>query len=507
MRYLTGAPVDDRGSLPMAMLMTLVSVALSALLASIVTAQIDAAKQSRQRVHALHAAQAGIETALGQIRASDGTRSLMPCGPISGSVSAAGTSRYQVTIDYLPAGENPENQPDTWIDTDANPIACNASTGPISTPRYALLRSRGTELASGAITAVSGRTVRATYKIKLTDEIAASGGLIHVYKLSTSTDLCLDAGSATPAAGTRVRVQPCSPASAEQNFTYNTNLTISLFGSSMCLQAGATHSNGTYVTLENCATVTSYLQQWSWNAAQSFMGVNSSNNTDGYCFNVQSPNVAGSYVILSNSNCGGGYDNIHSFSPDAKVGAGASGAAVGNLVNYDQYGRCVDVTGGDVNYSHHILWPCKQAPDPADLDWNQVWVIPTISTTTNSGTGQIYTTRSLIRYCLVTPGSTASGQYVLVTPCLTASTQTSTWTVYQETGNPLTNYRIIDSFGYCLMPTNPDEVPPDLYAQGTRISKLVVATCSSSSPYSRLQKWNAPPDADKATSLTDIRER
>jgi hypothetical protein len=57
-------------------------------------------------------------------------------------------------------------------------------------------------------------------------------------------------------------------------------------------------------------------------------------------------------------------------------------------------------------------YPCKQTPDPAQLDWNQLWTMPP------SGVGIIYTNvPDLGRYCLVAPVAGDADRYVTLAPC------------------------------------------------------------------------------------------
>lgn len=504
---------DDTGSLVIAMLLTLVGVLLSALMLPIVVGQIESTRDENRQTHALNAAQAGLDVALGHVRAANdgagaGVLAELPCGPLTGGLANASTARYQVTIDYFAV--DPQGRSDSWIA--ANRISCLAGSGTFSVPNYALFRSEGTNSATGSFSSVPRRSLRATYTFQTTNQNVA-GGLVHVYRTSTSTDLCLDAGSGAPAAGTNVQMQPCSSGSVRQKFAYNTNLTLVLVASKtaamplgMCLDAGATpHATGRVVQFQPCASTTSPRQQWSINDSANFEGTANGISLDGYCFNVQTPNTAGSFVILATgSGCHGGYNNIQTFSPDASVGAGAAGAAVGQLVNFDQFGRCLDVTEQNVGYSYLISWPCKQAPNQANVTWNQKWTVPTPSGTTASGTGRITTSPTVVTpYCLRSPGSTAAGQYVTVALCPVGSTpQNMTWTAFGDTGTYATSYRIVDGYGNCLAPTDPDATPADLYPSGQQISKIVVAPCTGST----LQKWNAPPNLQQSTPLKDIGE-
>jgi hypothetical protein len=328
----------------------------------------------------------------------------------------------------------------------------------------------------------------------------------------------MDAGSAAPSVGTPVRMQPCSPGSAQQKFAYNTNLTLQLTASvtdtnalGMCLDAGTPHNNGAIVVFQNCGSVTLPQQQWSINDSANFEGTTNGSTLDGFCLNVQNPDTAGSLVVLGNgTKCKQAYDNVQTWSPDAAVGAGAAGTETGQLVNFNQFGRCIDVTEQNVTYkdpvtddTYLIVWPCKQAPNVANVAWNQKWTLPAILPGLVSGTGRI-TTKPNSLYCMQSPGSTAAGQYVKVVVCPGSGTPTSmTWTVYGDTGTYLTSYRVVDGYGNCLVPTDPNASPADLYAKGNQISKLVVRACSGDTT----QKWNAPPNILQPLPLKDIGEK
>jgi type II secretory pathway pseudopilin PulG len=495
-------PADDTGSLALALLLTLVGVSLTALLVPMVVRQIDTTRASAQRIQALSAAQAGIDVALGHIRAANngsgaGVLAKLPCSPLTGRVSGAGNATYVVTFAYYaadPIGGGPT-------------IDCSVGGYGVRTaPSYALIRATGTDQPAGG--APVSRTLQASYVFSTTNQ-NIPGGLIHAYKTDTSTDLCLDAGSGAPTLGTSVRMQPCSPGSSRQKFAYNTNLTLTLVASKtatqplgMCLDAGSPHAAGSLVQFQPCSATTKPQQQWSLNDSANFEGTTDGVNLDNLCFNVQSQNTAGSLVVLGATSAGkchkAPYDNIQTFSPEAAVGAGAAGPAAGQLVNFKQFGRCIDVTDQRTDRGFLIVWPCKQAPNPANVRWNQKFALPAFGVpgriTTNPGS----------LYCLQSPGSVAPARYVQTVICPgNGMPPNMTWTVYGDTGSYVTGYRIIDGFGNCLTPTDPTATPPDLFNAGQQISKLVVAPCSAST----LQKWNAPPNILQALPLKDIGEK
>ena len=83
---------------------------------------------------------------------------------------------------------------------------------------------------------------------------------------------------------------------------------------------------------------------------------------------------------------------------------------------------------------------------------------------------------------------------------LTASAVT--WTVYHDTGDYGTSYRIMDYMGNCLQPTEQGSGNSnDYHSDGT--SKVKVATCSTAD----IQKWNAPANVNQPTPLTNLTEK
>jgi len=499
-------PADDPGSLPLAMLLTMVGVMVSALLVPMVLTQIESTRDHIRRINALNAALTGVDVALGHIRAANdgfggGVLAGLPCGPLSGDVGVGGTARYQVTIDYFAV--DPQGQPDSWIA--ANRFPCAAGGGTPTMPTYALLRSQGTDQPTGDFGSVASRSVQGTYTFHTTD-LSLAGGLIRVYN-SPVSNLCMDAGSDSPAVGDNLRMKHCSPASSEQTFAYNNNLTLVLVSSKttslprgMCLDAGATHAVGSPVQFQPCASATSPQQQWIFNDNANFEGTLPDGITlDGFCFNVQYPPSSGG-VVLGSALCRGGPDHFQTFSPEASVGTGAAGAAAEQLVNVTQFGRCLEMTAPG---AYLIAWPCKQAPDPSNT-WKQKWALPAISAGADSGTGRITTTFQSGLVCLESPGPTAVGGYVLVQSCPASGTpENMTWTVYTDTGVYETSYRIEDYYGHCLAPADQAATPPDFHPGGHQISKVVVEVCSGSP----LQKWNARANILQGQPLKDITEK
>jgi hypothetical protein len=350
---------------------------------------------------------------------------------------------------------------------------------------------------------VHHRTIEATYTFQTTNENIA-GGRIRAWL--DELDLCFDAGSDSPAAGTNLRTQPCRTGAGQQRFAYNKNLTVSLVSSQsptnplgMCLDAGSPQVLGALVQLQPCGSTTRPQQQWSLNDASAFHS-NGLPAPNAFCFWQQAPHdPSGSFVALGDR-CGFQHNVNNGFRPEAAVGAGAAGESTRQLVNFEQFGRCLDVRAFDISTPFLIAWPCKQAADPADIGWNQRWTLPgTPSSATATGPVQVRST-----LCLVSPRSTASGQYPILATCPSSGglPANMTWTVNRDTGDYQTSYTLVDSAGYCLAPTDPNAPNPDLDGGSRRISKIKVEVCDGGT----LQKWNAPPNVLRSIPLTDFEE-
>lgn len=535
---------NDAGSMPLALLVTLVGISLSALLAPMVLNQLQSTRIAEDRSAALHAAQAGLDVALGQILAArneaapaanempdTGRRDGLPCGPLTGAVPGGG--RYLAEVHFVMA--DPAAllaAPDSYAAVTTSPdrvVQCVPGRGIPVTPAFAVLFSWGNAAPIGAVRDGAGsRRLQASYRFRTTNENIL-GGLIRV-RGASDVELCLDAGSALPAPGAKLRMQPCQSANGRQLFAYLKDLTVVLTASQvpqmplgMCLDAPVPHTVGALVELQPCAESVSPAQQWSINDVANFVGTTDGVNLDGYCFNVQNPDVTGSPVVLARGwpNCDAGtYDNKQTFQPDPAVGAGAAGEDVGQVVNFKQFGRCLDVTDRNPSQTYLIAWPCKQAPDARLVSWNQKWRLPAVvddpSDPDNpTGTGAIVTTSAGADYCLQKPPSTTYGSYPRVVVCPAgAPPENLTWTVYGKTKTYATSYQIQagpktggGDAGTCLAAANPDAQPPELYDRaeyrGSPISKIVVRPCDGSA----WQKWNAPAYLLDPSPLKDFAEK
>lgn len=499
---------DDRGNMPMAMLVVTIGLVSSALLMPIVIRQFTSTRSLVDRNTELNAAQAGLDVMMARVRAASQTdttngvvgllEDLPPCD-ITGNAGAAGTTealRWSVHIDYY--------------DQDGVTLL-SPPCPPNNVPTTAVVRSTGYAPSGGK------RTLQATY-VFTTSNTNIPGGGIHIDTSSAGT-LCFDAGAAkTPATGTQITMQVCN-GSSRQQFGYTSDLYLKLVNSEsataafgMCLYAGTppatgtqTHKSGDYLNFRPCPSTRAGLFQWSLDGSSQFHSTNNSQGIESLCVNVQTPGSIGSNVVLGSCGVGATTDIFRS---DPGVGAGMAGDATNQLVNYAQFSRCLDVTSQNPSSAYMIAWFCKQSPT-GGVDWNQQWVHPTPAASAVSATGNIIVTQNGVKYCLKSPLSIASNAYATVTACPAGSTDPTAavktdslmWTVFHDTGDYGTSYRIQDSKNYCLTPTDLNAVPKDVHTDGT--SKVKVATCSSG----ELQKWNAPPNINKPTPLMNLIEQ
>jgi hypothetical protein len=494
----------DGGSLPLAMMLTLVGTSLSTLMVPVVITQLRTTAETVDRSQALHAAQAGIDIVLGSLRSSAGSIANLLClpaaDPLLGAVGGGLPGRYKVSVQFQ--------------DATRTDLACATKNAHlVSVPSYAVITATGSDKGTGSqpFDPIASRTLTATYIFRFTNE-NIEGGLLKFY----GGAYCLDAGSGSPAVGTNVTTQPCNTGSARQTFAYTKNLTLQLVSSKtaanplgMCIDSGASPVAGTLAQFQVCASPTiPYYQRWSINDSSNFQSTATNGTSLGsFCLHAKAGATAGAFVELNS--CAGAADNTRTFAPEASVGAGAAGPPY-QLVNFKQFGRCVDVTNFDTTIGFLIVWPCKQAPNPLNVGWNQRYSIPTTLDGTGHAKGVISTydsTKTLKNYCLTTVEPGATPHFVTVTQCPVTPTDATTWTVaYQEDTYPQ-SYVIMDYRGRCLTPANLDDAKvlasSDIFKGSTTVSKLLMADCDGS----KLQKWNAPANIDNPSPLKNIGER
>jgi hypothetical protein len=505
----------DEGSLPMAMLLITVVLSISAFLVPLVVRQTQATKNLAQRTTMLDAAQAGMDVTMARVRAAadletrEGYLENMPPCLMSGDAGVSEASEqlaYQVTVTYFDADGATLPCPVTEVPTTAKVV----SVGTIGTFK---------------------RTLTATYVFS-TSNTNIPGGQIRIAS-STLGNQCMDSGSSkAPIAGAALVMATCD-GSSRQQFGYTPDLYLKLIGSEstgaddgMCLYSGATHASGNPLVFQPCPATTPATStfQWSLDGSSMFHSASPTKAVENLCVNVTKPGVASSPVALGSCTVAT-TKTVWRSAPG--VGAGMAGDSTYQLVNYAQFSRCLDVTSKSTSATYMITWFCKQAPNGV-VDFNQQWVhpVPDASKKEVSASGPIivnnYTSTSnsvsacstsgakgcANNYCLKSPGTATSTSWVTVEICATTAAQAKDslqWTVYHDTGDYATSYRIKDYKGNCLQPTRQSDstytAPSnDLHSDGT--SKVKVVACNSS----EVQKWNAPANISKPTPLTDLIE-
>jgi hypothetical protein len=527
----------DTGGLPLAMLLILVVASLSAATIPVVLVQSRETGATTGRSHAYHAAQTGLEVAVAQLRAAYagsgvGDRRLLPCGPLDGSAGTDAAATYSVQIGYF--------DDDPSLPGAATMTCAQAQTG-AAAPRFARLTATGTTDSGRS----SRRALRGDYPLLVAaaPTPASTWGPEEdnrvqprpILAYSPSVDnihICLDAGSGQPAAGTPVRLQRCDADAHEdngykQNWYYRTDLSVATVGSilgdkPMCLDAGAAAVAGLKLVVQPCVSPVPVRQRWYYNAYRNFeLAASTGPGQDdvalsGLCLNVATPETAGSDLVLGAAgNCRSStFSTRQTFSMYTKVGPGQAGSrsldcakkdvkgpcVLTQLRNQGMPSRCLDL------YSTFIAnIECVQDPDPAKIRWNQLWRMPKAADGPAGATGPIFTVDpSGATLCLTVSASMLPTQQAC-TPKKPTSDQV--FTVYRDTGNQFTMYRIVDSLNRCLTHANADTDGGDYTFYWNYAAyhwKTVMDRCvnSDQDPYATdqwneasvllRQKWNGP---------------
>ncbi|MBU2664642.1 RICIN domain-containing protein [Actinoplanes bogorensis] len=493
---------DDAGSILMALLVVTVVMSLSALLVPLVIRQIRTTQGLTERNTALNASMAGMDVMMARVRAAadqdnqTGFLENLPACTLTGDAGVSSTGdklAYSVTL--------------TYKDQDGVTMACPVT----DVPTTAIVSSTG---AQGPVR----RTLTATYVFS-TSNTNIPGGQIRISS-STLGNQCFDSGTASaPASDAPVLMAPCD-GSSRQQFGYTADLYLkrinsesSAASSGMCLWSGA-RTSGTALVFRPCPAVRTTGFQWALDGASQYHSTTTASKSDSAsCVNVASPGSTTNRAVTLGSCPQGATTTI--WRSATGVGAGMAGDSTNQLVNYAQFSRCLDVTSRNMGASYMIAWFCKQDPG-ALVDFNQQWVHPTPVVPAVTATGPIIVNNTTANsnsknglatnnYCLKSPGVVSATSWVTVVSCPTATvqaTQNLTWTVYHDTGDYGTSYRIKDYMGYCLQPTDQNSgVANDFHSDGT--SKVKVSVCNTS----ELQKWNAPANISNPTPLVDLIEK
>lgn len=511
---------DDEGvAILMALAYIGIFTGLMLAMLALVIGQVKPTAQARKDIGSVNAASSGLQAALTTLRSAtdstgEGNRGRLPCPmgstttfrngnststapgtSLSGSAtSLPGNFRYQVSVAYFQ--DDPTDQDPAWL-------ALHAQSCPLTvTPLYAYLQSYGGGDAIVSGTANKGnRSQTGVYQFSVPLVNVAGGRL----KQIGGSHYCLDAGT-NPGIGTKLYFQNCSDigaVSTPQLFEYRKDLTLFFGGQpalNLCIQGSASQEpqlqrcTGTGNGSTYAYATGQQVQEWSFNDNGHFAAAADGGGVSGNCIQPANGNVGAQLTFYG---CTGGTNDLQAFDPDPSVGAGKAGgnttgivgAPTNQYVNFAQFGRCLDVTGQDVNQPFLIAYPCKQAPDSATLTWNQIWNFQP----TSGNVGRFYTHPPAGDYCLTAP---ASGTFITVQPCASPLPPSQQWTATGNVANsPTTSYNLISSSRSQCMSLGPTD------ATGYGASKVILEPCSGS----LVQRWNAPPPPP-TSGLNNIKE-
>jgi hypothetical protein len=497
-RRLGGA--DEGVAMVSVILFMILLSGLSLVLLGVIVGQMGPAYAAQKGTKTVYAAQAGLQSGLSAVRAATkvvagktvGDLTKLPCR-IKAGVDGTGDSEigYTVRVDYYT--QDPTGKSEAWLASAANKLACTSTNYAGSTqPRYAYIVSSGYgESAVGRNATESNRSVAAIYKFQISN-VNIPGGRMFTYDRSA----CMQADATT--AGSRIRflaAASCATNDNRQLWAYGADWKIKLASSivnpgdpGMCVTARPGEDSN-FATLQPCVTTplaTHSKQLFSWNGSAGWSGQNAANTGPSGCLTRANATVGGttSSYLLATSPC-------TQFAPDPAVGAGAASYNTKQVVNYKEFGRCLDVTDTEITREFMISYPCKQDPTGSgSFDWNHKWFYtePDVAggeTTLGNQRIIVYranSTSASNTYCLTAPANTAAGKYPVFSLC-NASNARQNWTrVNKKTGDYVGSYLFTDTFGRCLTADANDKMP------GTNWSKITVAGCNGGLE----QKWNAP---------------
>jgi hypothetical protein len=385
---------DERGSMPVAMLVTLVAVSLGAGLSTLAGAQIKNTRVEGNRVAAVSAAQAGLDAGLATIRNAlvtpidvTGDLGKLPCTTLGGTLpktgpAAAVAPTYSTSVAYFlvnPTGKVNTLMPigdltnvsrlingtklktvmdemgkdvsdipdvDKLDSTIDNAVPCdNGQVG--QTPLYALLRSTGT------VDGIS-RTLYATYNVRTTEETLDGG---HIVVAGSSGKLCLGADAGDLAAknlppNMYVYAVSCTGDQDQVTFIYPKNLSLSLAKTrtnlkaekanpyGVCITSPSSPKDGDPVTFTPCSPTRVNTQMFSYDVnAQTYyapylLAGTASTNTPSsganFCLSVDDMTKAQPQIILKSTSAYCGSANRAGKAFVPEATVGAGGAGVGS---------------------------------------------------------------------------------------------------------------------------------------------------------------------------------
>ncbi|NAZ74895.1 hypothetical protein GTQ99_05575 [Kineococcus sp. T13] len=474
---------DEGAALLIVMTSVLLTAALSVVILGLVLSQMLPTRVQAKRTATLATAQAGIDAATSQMRAAIGThnadnvpfggKNKLPCS-LTGTV---GNQRYSVSITYYDTDPTELSAAEQAIRT----VDCTPGGGTVYVPSHAIITSEGAAPAvKGQAADVGNRKLKALYSFQL-DNGNIAGGIMWS---APGSKYCLQAESATVGAKVKYLASgSCAFNDVKQMWVYNTDYTIvlasTLKATRLCLQ-GKTNADAD-VELAVCDPAKP-AQLWSYEGGARFKGQNNGNTDYGSrCLGTGSSvaDTAMAGKVLRNGACASDQE-WGSFAPDPSVGAGAASYQTKQIVNYFEFGRCMDVTNEDINYSLMIIYPCKQDPSGGSkLKWNHKWRYTENITAKQSIYVEQYDDPAK-RFCLTAAAaSVADADANLVFRTCDGRAEQK-FTRYYKMPDYADSYTFVDFSGRCL------SVGPKW--NNGNFSRMVSAACNGGSA----QKWNAP---------------
>jgi len=497
---------DDAGAaLVSVMLFVILLGGLSLVLLATMLGQIAPGFSAQTNTRTGYAAQAGLQAGVASLRASGsapdadgnvfGDRAKLPCGFTGNVDSTAETIWYDVTFSYF--DKNPTNESQAW--RDANDLTCSTPGGVSKVPLYAVIESEAVSPdIANTMADQSQRAMSAIYQFKVTNVNIAGGRIF-----DGSGQYCMRAVSAKVGSEITYRAAadcPIDDPLAQWAYTkdYRIKLasTVAKNDDGLCMTGPKSGPSKTdRMELKKCLPAKSearWDQLWNWTAGENFMGQNKKikdgQSTTCISSGFSNGTKLDNQFVLARNGC------IGSQQPESKVGSGGASKDTNQIVNFLEFGRCVDVTNEQLGSTYMILYPCKQdASGENKFLWNHKWFYDEpVAPATQLLDQEIFiqykdSSAAKDKYCLQTPSNKAGKLYVTFVVCNSKVGQD--WDRVYDTGVYDTSYLFIDKYGRCL---TANSTPSDLHA-GV-FSKMTVGPCDGT----LAQKWNAPPTQSNA---------
>lgn len=480
----------ERGSaLLMTVIFSVFAGGVMLVLLTVLLSQAQAAQLAQKNTRTGYAAQAGIQSTLSVLRSNTKTVGVGPSAvtygdptklpsTLTGTVDgvAGSTLGYSVTLTYYQL--DPTARSDAWLAANALPYPLSADL--TKQPKYVRIVSQGSDSAASGGT----RTITALYTFTTTT-VNIPGGLIR----NTDSTRCLKATSAT--AGSTINVVPIAQCTDNtlNMWVYDTDYKLKLASTVksatvLCItgRQWGTSTNQVNATLRACAATNKAAhgnQLWSWEPPGSWVSQNEANTSRGGRW----LGISGTTVIERTTAAA-------SFEPSPSVGAGAASIDTKQIVNFSEFGRCMDVTDEQISKSFMIIYPCKQDPTGTgnDLRWNHKWNYSEPTGSAKSSAAQaIYVRAADNKYYCLTTRTLSSGNTDVYFVACSNPTNASSLNNQQKFIRNTDTVNALNAYTFQLA-SNPSMCLAAVPEPGYAWSHLRLIACNGSAT----QKWNAP---------------